>query len=102
MRERALESHYNDFIVNTTEVARTSLPQEKEALQVSELCERLKALGYAESKHIRIYGDEFEVISNPFPQGNGIAVCVRSEREKQSRVLPLPLPVLQVATRKSA
>ena len=64
-----------------------------------ELCERLKALGYAESKKIRVYGDEFEVVSNPFQQGNGVAVRVRSQRAQQARILAVPLPVLQVATR---
>ena len=68
--------------------------------QVDQLCERLKQMGYAQSKRIRIYGQEFEVISNPFPQGKGIAVRAHSKRDKQDRVLPLPLPVLQMVTRK--
>jgi len=71
--------------------------------QLHELCNRLKELGYAQSKHIRIYGQEFEVISNPFPQGKGIAVEAISKRERQARVLRLPLPVLQmVIKRKTA
>ena len=68
--------------------------------QLHELCDRLKELGYAQSKHIRIYGQDFEVISNPFPQGRGIAVEAISKREHQTRVVRLPLPVLQMVTRK--
>ena len=84
----------------STQVPSPSHPPQSPETNFSELCERLKALGYAESKKIRVYGDEFEVVSNPFPQGNGVAVRVRSRREQQARILYLPLPVLQVATRK--
>lgn len=67
-----------------------------------ELCDRLKKMGYAESKHIRIYGQEFELISNPFPQGNGIAIQAVSTKEKQARTLHLPLPVLQMVSAKTS
>ncbi len=83
----------------TSETLRTS----QEIGQVDQLCERLKQLGYAQSKWIRIYGQEFELISNPFPQGKGIAVRAQSKQEQQERILALPLPILQmVAKRKSA
>ena len=71
-----------------------------DTVQIDQLCERLKQLGYAQSKRIRIYGQEFEVISNPFPQGKGIAVRAHSKHEKHERVLLLPLPILQMVTRK--
>lgn len=75
----------------------------EQAEHLNDLCNRLKEMGYAQSKRIRIYGEDFEVISNPFPQGNGIAVQAQSRREKQSRVLQLPLPILQmVSHRKTA
>lgn len=69
---------------------------------LSELCDRLKKLGYAESRRIRIYGQEFEVVSNPFPQGKGIAVHAVARRETQVRILQLPLPILQMVTKKKA
>jgi hypothetical protein len=56
-------------------------------------------MGYAQSKRIRIYGEEFEVISNPFPHGDGIAVRAFSKRETEARTLPLPLPVVQMVAR---
>jgi hypothetical protein len=65
------------------------------AAEIHEICNRLKDLGYAQSKHIRIYGQEFVVISNPFPEGNGIAVRAVSKRETLERTVKLPLPVLQ-------
>jgi len=62
----------------------------------SEMCDRLKQLGYAESRQIRIYGQEFELLSNPFPQGRGIAVKAVLRRTMEARILQLPLPVLQM------
>jgi hypothetical protein len=40
---------------------------------VSEICARVKDLGYATSERNRLYGEEFEVVSDPFPEANGIA-----------------------------
>lgn len=62
----------------------------------SEMSDRLKALGYAEARRIRIYGQEFDVLSNPFPQGRGIAVKAVLRRTMETRILQLPLPVLQM------
>lgn len=70
--------------------------------ELSSICERLKKLGYAESRHIRIYGEEFEVTSNPFPDGTGISVRAVGKHEKQARVVKIPLPVLQTVTPKKA
>jgi hypothetical protein len=39
---------------------------------VSALCAHVKRLGYGMSKHIRLYGEEFEVVSDPFPEANGV------------------------------
>lgn len=68
--------------------------------QLVELCDRLRELGYARFKRIRIYGQEFEVISNPFPEGSGIAVQALPKKETQARVLQLPLPILQMVTKR--
>jgi hypothetical protein len=37
--------------------------------QFSDLSAHLKHLGYAISRRIRLYGEEFEVVSDPFPEG---------------------------------
>ena len=78
------------------------LEASQEAAQLDELCDRLKKMGYAQSKRIRIYGEDFEVTSNPFPQGNGVAIQAQSKGEKQSRVLQLPLPILQMVSRRKS
>ena len=37
-------------------------------------CKRLKELGYAKHNRIRLYGEEFDLISDPFAYENGFAV----------------------------
>ena len=94
-RDGAPENGYNAITVDIE-----SLPAGQELADLVKICDRLKQLGYAQSKRIRIYGQEFEVISNPFPQGKGVAVQAQPKGSKQARVLQLPLPVLQMVTRR--
>jgi hypothetical protein len=35
---------------------------------VEEACARIKHLGYVASRRVRIYGEEFELLSDPFPR----------------------------------
>jgi hypothetical protein len=84
---------------NTATVDTESLPAGPGLAELTKICDRLKELGYAQAKRIRIYGQEFEVISNPFPQGRGVAVHARPRGAKQARLLQLPLPVLQMVIR---
>jgi hypothetical protein len=70
------------------------------AIQVNreiELCERLKGLGYADRSRIRLYGDEFELTSNPFAEDSGYAVEAVSRKSGEPRRLRIPLSVLQMA-----
>lgn len=55
----------------------------------------MKRLGYGVSQRIRLYGEEFEVISDPFPEAGGIAVSVRTKKDQGLRVVQLPATVLQ-------
>lgn len=67
------------------------------ALPVAEVCAQIKKFGYTTSEKIRIYGEEFEVLSDPFPNEIGIAIHVRSQRSSLTRVLQLPATVVQRA-----
>jgi hypothetical protein len=55
----------------------------------------VKRLGYGANQSIRLYGEEFEVISDPFPEAGGIAVSVRTKKSDSIRVIQLPATVLQ-------
>lgn len=66
-----------------------------ESPSVLEVCARVKHLGYTKSGRVRLYGEEFEVVSEPFPEANGIAVHAKSRKDAKIRVLHLPATVLQ-------
>jgi hypothetical protein len=63
-------------------------------LPANEICAQVKQFGYAASKKIRIYGEEFDVLSDPFPFDGGIAIEVREKRTSQTRTLQLPATVI--------
>lgn len=62
---------------------------------IQEICASVKRLGYGAMQNIRLYGEEFEVISDPFPEAGGIAVNVKSKKSNGVRVVQLPATVLQ-------
>jgi hypothetical protein len=69
------------------------------SLSVSELCAHVKHLGYATSRRVRLYGEEFEVVSDPFPEAGGIAVQVTTRKDSSIRILQIPATVLHSAKR---
>jgi hypothetical protein len=64
---------------------------------LSDICAQVKHLGYAISRRIRLYGEEFEVVSDPFPEAGGIAVHVTTKKDSTIRVLQIPATVLRGA-----
>jgi hypothetical protein len=69
----------------------------------SEICDGVKKLGYAASHRIRLYGEELELVSDPFPEADGVAVRVKSQKDSSLRTVQLPATVLQsVRSRKAA
>jgi hypothetical protein len=75
----------------------TSHPEESPS--TTEICANVKRLGYGVSQSIRLYGEQFEVISDPFPESGGIAVSVKTKEGNGIRVLQLPATVLQSVKR---
>ena len=63
-----------------------------------QLCERLKTLGYSQCSIVRMYGEEFDLISNPMPEGNGFAVEAVSRKSGSTRKLLIPLSIVQMIT----
>ena len=57
-------------------------------------CLRIKDLGYGSSNHIRMYGQQFEIVSDPIPDGDGVSVQVTSAAEPAKRTLRLPTSIL--------
>ena len=83
---RAQSGDYNGVVMANRNI---------ESPSVSEVCAHVKHLGYAVSRQVRLYGEEFEVVSDPFPEADGIAVHVTTKKDSKIRVLQLPATVLQ-------
>jgi len=62
---------------------------------VLEICANVKRMGYAASSRLRLYGEDFEVLSDPFPDAGGVAVKVKAKKDSRVRVLRLPATILQ-------
>jgi hypothetical protein len=58
------------------------------------ICEKLRELGYAREKHIRLYGEEFHLVSNPMPDGDGFAVEGITRKSGNIRRMRLPLSLV--------
>lgn len=71
-------------------------------LATADICEKLKKLGFARSNHIKLYGEQFQLVSDPFPHETGIAVEAADSDGKPSRTVKLPLSILKMPMPKSA
>lgn len=69
---------------------------------IAEVCASVKRLGYGANQKIRLYGEEFQVISDPFPDAGGIAVSVKPAKGEGVRALRIPMTVLQSVRGKAA
>lgn len=52
------------------------------SFSVSTICVHVRCLGCAISSRIRLYDEEFEVVSDPFPAASGIAVHVTTKEDQ--------------------
>ena len=60
----------------------------------SETLQRLMDLGYIAGKRITLYGEHFEIASDPFIDGNWVAVRVTSEYDPTIQTIRLPISLL--------
>ena len=60
----------------------------------AENCARIKGLGYVASKHIKMYGERFELVSDPVQEGDRVVVQVISRNDPTIRTLQLPVSIL--------
>ncbi len=61
---------------------------------LSEKCVRIRELGFRTSMHIKMYGERFEIISDPFRDGDCIAVHATAGKDRAPRTLRLPSAIL--------
>ena len=46
---------------------------------LSKSCERIVELGYIAGRHVNLYGEHFQIASDPFADGDWVAIRVISE-----------------------
>ena len=63
------------------------------------ICQKLRKLGYARARHIRLYGEEFHLISDPVPDGDGFVVKGTARRSGKSRYIRIPLSIVDTLRR---
>jgi hypothetical protein len=66
---------------------------------VEDACARIKHLGYVASRRVRIYGEEFELLSDPFPEADRIAIRAKAKGDSNVRILRLPVTIVQSGRR---
>jgi hypothetical protein len=70
-------------------------PAPADALKAaSENCARIRDLGFTAFKHITMYGERFELVSDPFIEGGYTAVHAISQNDPGIRTLRLPVAIL--------
>lgn len=60
----------------------------------AETCARIKGLGYTPSKHVNMYGEHFELVSDPFAEGDCTVVQVISGNDPAIRTIRLPVSII--------
>jgi hypothetical protein len=62
--------------------------------QPVENCARIRKLGYTATRHIKMYGERLELVSDPIEDGDYTVVQVISESDPTTRTLRLPISIL--------
>ena len=60
----------------------------------AERCKKIKSMGFTAPRHIKMYGEQFEIVSDPFTEGDGIAVHAISGNDAKIRTVRLPIAIL--------
>ena len=62
------------------------------------LCERIKRLGYAQNNQVRLYGEVFDLVSDPVSVGENLVFVDALERKSgQLRRVRIPPTIVQMA-----
>jgi len=66
------------------------------------ICDRLQELGYAREKNIRLYGEEFHLLSDPMADGDGFAVEGITRISTSVRRVRIPLSLVSTVKKEFA
>ena len=66
--------------------------------QSDTLCETIKRLGYAQNNQVRLYGEVFDLVSDPFSVGeNCVFVDALEQKSGRVRRVRIPPTIVQMA-----
>jgi hypothetical protein len=71
-----------------------SSPEPVAVSSPSENCARIKKLGYIVGKLMDLYGERIELVSDPFEEGDCVAVHAVSGSDPTVRTIELPVSLL--------
>ena len=75
--------------------------EQRERNQPDTLCERIKRLGYAQNNQVRLYGEVFDLVSDPVSVGDHLVFVDAVERKSgQARRVRIPSTIVQMARTK--
>ena len=64
-----------------------------------EVCETLKSFGYRAGARMRLYGEELQITSEPYFEGEHIVVRATSTRAQNAeRTVRIPIPIILMAS----
>jgi len=72
----------------------SSSPEPIAVRSPSESCARIRKLGYIVGKHMNLYGEHMELVSDPFVEGDCVAVHAISSGNSTVRTIDLPVSIL--------
>ncbi len=61
------------------------------------VCERLKRLGFAQQNQLRLYGQEYELVSDPILMGDLVFVDAIEKSSRQQRRVRVPSVIVNMA-----
>jgi hypothetical protein len=79
------------------------LPFEKEhdahsgRKQLHTLCETIKRLGYAQNNQVTLYGEVFDLVSDPVTIGDNVVFVEGLDRKGRVRRVRIPRTIVQMA-----
>jgi hypothetical protein len=72
----------------------SSIPEPTDVRTPAENCARIKELGYVVGNHVNLYGEHFKLVSDPFEDGECVAVRAVSGSNPTVRTFDLPMTLL--------
>jgi len=71
-----------------------SSPEPVAVQSTADNCARIKKLGYIGGKYMDLYGEHLELVSDPFEEGDSVAVHAVSKSDPTERTIELPVTIL--------